>query len=48
MFSLTDNVGPRMLKDADANLVIIGNGSFNMIKSYRRACFTNLTHHVDQ
>lgn len=40
MFSLTDNVDQRLLKDAEVNLVIIGNGSYNMIKSYRRACFT--------
>lgn len=39
MFSVTDNVDPKMLKDADVNLVVIGNGSYNMIKSYKRMCF---------
>ena len=39
MFSVADNVETRMLKEADVNLVVIGNGSYNMIKSYRRGCF---------
>lgn len=41
MFSVTDNVDPGMLKEANVNLVVIGNGSYNMIKSYRRECFTH-------
>lgn len=38
MFSLSSTVDPKMLKQANVNLVVIGNGSFNMIKSYRRTC----------
>lgn len=36
MFSLSSSVDPKLLKQANVNLVVIGNGSFNMIKSYRR------------
>lgn len=39
MFSLSSSVDPKLLKQANVNLVVIGNGSFNMIKSYRRTYF---------
>ncbi|KAF8556225.1 hypothetical protein OG21DRAFT_1384891, partial [Imleria badia] len=47
MFSLTDNVDQRMLKDAEVNLVVIGNGSYNMIKSYRQIFRTPFTFYTD-
>ncbi|KAH0833092.1 hypothetical protein J3R83DRAFT_12084 [Lanmaoa asiatica] len=47
MFSVTDNVDPRMLKEADVNLVVIGNGSYNMIKSYRQIFRTPFTFYTD-
>ena len=36
MYSISRNVSPKALRRAGINLVIIGNGSHNMIKSYRR------------
>lgn len=36
MFSLSNTVDPKLLKKADMNLVIIGNGSYNVIETYRR------------
>lgn len=36
MFSITNTVDPQVLKQSGINLVIISNGSFNMIKSYRQ------------
>ncbi|KAG9315046.1 transmembrane amino acid transporter protein-domain-containing protein [Chiua virens] len=47
MFSVTDNVDPKMLKETDVNLVVIGNGSFNMIKSYRQIFRTQFTFYTD-
>jgi hypothetical protein len=35
MYSITKNVNPKILRRAGVNLVIVGNGSHNMIKSYR-------------
>ncbi|KIJ13393.1 hypothetical protein PAXINDRAFT_81053 [Paxillus involutus ATCC 200175] len=46
MFSVARNVNLKLLKQADVNLVVIGNGSYNIIKSYRqifRAPFTFYT-----
>ncbi|KAG2750151.1 hypothetical protein P692DRAFT_20734199, partial [Suillus brevipes Sb2] len=36
MFSIANTVDPQVLKQSGINLVIISNGSFNMIKSYRQ------------
>lgn len=36
MFSISRNVDPVVLKEAGLKLIIISNGSHNMIKSYRR------------
>ncbi|KAG2100899.1 hypothetical protein BD769DRAFT_1676910 [Suillus cothurnatus] len=36
MFSIANNVDPQVLKESGMNLVIISNGSYNMIKSYRQ------------
>jgi hypothetical protein len=36
MFSIANTVDPQVLKQSGINLVIISNGSYNMIKSYRQ------------
>jgi hypothetical protein len=36
MFSISQNVSPEVLRNAEIELVIISNGSYEMIKSYRR------------
>ncbi|KAJ7163595.1 AhpC/TSA antioxidant enzyme-domain-containing protein, partial [Mycena crocata] len=52
MFSISRNVSPEVLRSAETDLVIISNGSYEMIKSYRRifrspfALYTDPTHKV--
>ncbi|KAJ7602262.1 AhpC/TSA antioxidant enzyme-domain-containing protein, partial [Roridomyces roridus] len=52
MFSISRNVSPEVLASAGIKLVIISNGSYEMIKSYRRifrtpfALYTDPTHKV--
>ncbi|KAJ6587148.1 AhpC/TSA antioxidant enzyme-domain-containing protein, partial [Mycena vulgaris] len=52
MFSISQNVSPEVLRSAGIELVIISNGSYEMIKSYRRifrtpfALYTDPTHKV--
>ncbi|KAJ7772599.1 AhpC/TSA antioxidant enzyme-domain-containing protein [Mycena maculata] len=52
MFSISQNVSPEVLRGAGIELVIISNGSYEMIKSYRRifrtpfALYTDPTHKV--
>ncbi|KAG1727730.1 hypothetical protein EDB19DRAFT_1642877 [Suillus lakei] len=36
MFSIANTVDPQVLKQSGINLVVISNGSYNMIKSYRQ------------
>lgn len=36
MSSISNTIDPRVLRQSGINLVIISNGSYNMIKSYRR------------
>lgn len=36
MSSVANTVDPQVLKQSGVNLIIISNGSYNMIKSYRR------------
>ncbi|KAL4066937.1 AhpC/TSA antioxidant enzyme-domain-containing protein [Scleroderma yunnanense] len=47
MFSLSSTVDPKLLKQANTNLVVIGNGSFNMIKSYRQIFHTPFAIYTD-
>ncbi|KAG6333777.1 hypothetical protein ID866_5312 [Astraeus odoratus] len=47
MFSVTTAVDPKLLQRADVNLVVIGNGSFNMIKSYRQIFRTPFAVYTD-
>ncbi|KAF9243463.1 AhpC/TSA antioxidant enzyme-domain-containing protein, partial [Melanogaster broomeanus] len=47
MFSVANNVDPKLLKQANVNLVVIGNGSYNMIKSYRQIFRTPFTIYTD-
>ncbi|KAF9223705.1 hypothetical protein BS17DRAFT_781090 [Gyrodon lividus] len=47
MFSVASNVHLKLLKQADINLVVIGNGSYNMIKSYRQIFRTAFTFYTD-
>lgn len=47
MFSLSSSVDPKLLKQANVNLVVIGNGSFNMIKSYRQIFHTPFAVYTD-
>ncbi|KAH7926376.1 hypothetical protein BV22DRAFT_1009244 [Leucogyrophana mollusca] len=47
MFSVSDNADPRVLKQAGVNLVVIGNGSYNMIKSYRQIFRTPFAIYTD-
>ncbi|KAI6042553.1 AhpC/TSA antioxidant enzyme-domain-containing protein [Pisolithus marmoratus] len=47
MFSLSSTVDPNLLKQADVNLVVVGNGSFNMIKSYRQIFRTPFAIYTD-
>lgn len=47
MFSLSSTVDPKLLKQADVNLVVIGNGSFSMIKSYRQIFRTPFAVYTD-
>ncbi|KAJ7188042.1 AhpC/TSA antioxidant enzyme-domain-containing protein, partial [Mycena filopes] len=52
MFSISRNVSPEVLSEAGIQLVIVSNGSHDMIKSYRRifrtpfALYTDPTHKV--
>ncbi|KAJ6501043.1 AhpC/TSA antioxidant enzyme-domain-containing protein, partial [Mycena vitilis] len=52
MFSISRNVSPDILRSAGMDLVVISNGSFEMIKSYRRifrtpfALYTDPSHKV--
>ncbi|KAJ7496012.1 hypothetical protein B0H11DRAFT_2001501 [Mycena galericulata] len=52
MFSISRNVSPEVLNSAGIELVIVSNGSFEMIKSYRKifrtpfAVYTDPTHQV--
>ncbi|KAJ7925002.1 AhpC/TSA antioxidant enzyme-domain-containing protein, partial [Mycena leptocephala] len=52
MFSISRNVSPEVLESAGLQLIIISNGSYEMIKSYRRifrtpfALYTDPTHQV--
>ncbi|KAJ7268793.1 AhpC/TSA antioxidant enzyme-domain-containing protein, partial [Mycena haematopus] len=52
MFSISRNVSPQVLHSAGVELIVISNGSWEMIKSYRRifngpfALFTDPTHKV--
>ncbi|KIK80947.1 hypothetical protein PAXRUDRAFT_833211 [Paxillus rubicundulus Ve08.2h10] len=36
MFSVASNIDLKLLKQANVNLIVIGNGSYNMIKSYKQ------------
>ena len=36
MFAISKDVDPKALREAGLDLIIISNGSYNMIKSYRR------------
>lgn len=47
MFSLSSAVDLKLLKQADVNLVVVGNGSFNMIKSYRQIFRTPFAVYTD-
>lgn len=47
MFSLSSTADPKLLKQADVNLVVVGNGSFNMIKSYRQIFRTPFVVYTD-
>jgi hypothetical protein len=52
MFSMSNTVSPTVLKRAGVDLVVISNGSYNMIQSYRKifrapfAVYTDPTHRV--
>ncbi|CAK5265699.1 unnamed protein product [Mycena citricolor] len=52
MFSISRNVSPKVLDDAGVDLVIVSNGSFEMIKAYRKIfktpfeVYTDPTHEV--
>ncbi|KIJ66908.1 hypothetical protein HYDPIDRAFT_85923, partial [Hydnomerulius pinastri MD-312] len=47
MFSVSSNVDPKLLKQAGVNLVVVGNGSYNMIKSYRQIFRTPFSVYTD-
>ncbi|KAH7913802.1 hypothetical protein BJ138DRAFT_1001522 [Hygrophoropsis aurantiaca] len=47
MFSISDNADPKVLERAGVNLVIISNGSYNMIKSYRQIFRTPFAVYTD-
>ncbi|KAG2141163.1 uncharacterized protein EDB93DRAFT_640310 [Suillus bovinus] len=47
MFSITNTVDPQVLKQSGVNLVIISNGSYNMIKSYRQIFRTPFAVYTD-
>ncbi|KAK7053452.1 hypothetical protein VNI00_004078 [Paramarasmius palmivorus] len=52
MFSISRNISPQVLDEADVNLVIISNGDYQLIKSYRKifhtpfALYTDPSHEV--
>ncbi|KAG0700275.1 hypothetical protein DFH29DRAFT_807833, partial [Suillus ampliporus] len=47
MFSIANTVDPEVLKQSGINLVIISNGSYNMIKSYRQIFRTSYAVYTD-
>ncbi|THU95347.1 hypothetical protein K435DRAFT_130020 [Dendrothele bispora CBS 962.96] len=47
MFSISRNVSPAILREKDVDLVIISNGSYGMIKSYRKIFRTPFAVYTD-